>query len=137
MIIFFFKQKTAYEMRISDWSSDLCSSDLRLGHAGDPRLRRRIIGLPRITGRADDAGDRHDPPETHLHHRLRRGAAQAKIGLEVDANDVGPLLILHTQDQLVTRYPSVVSKDVDVPQGHHRQWTIGRATRRRRGVQYG
>src|SRR3546814_4279036 len=28
-IFFFFKQKTAYEMRISDWSSDVCSSDLR------------------------------------------------------------------------------------------------------------
>src|SRR3546814_4645422 len=27
---FFFKQKTAYEMRMSDWSSDVCSSDLRL-----------------------------------------------------------------------------------------------------------
>src|SRR3546814_1143939 len=32
MLFFFFKQKTAYEMRISDWSSDVCSSDLqRLG----------------------------------------------------------------------------------------------------------
>src|SRR3546814_3697239 len=30
MYIFFFKQKTAYEMRISDWSSDVCSSDLPL-----------------------------------------------------------------------------------------------------------
>src|SRR3546814_14642460 len=29
-MIFFFKQKTAYEMRISDWSSDVCSSDLLL-----------------------------------------------------------------------------------------------------------
>src|SRR3546814_3718933 len=29
MCVFFFKQKTAYEMRISDWSSDVCSSDLR------------------------------------------------------------------------------------------------------------
>src|SRR3546814_16808536 len=29
LFIFFFKQKTAYEMRISDWSSDVCSSDLR------------------------------------------------------------------------------------------------------------
>src|SRR3546814_2069588 len=28
LILFFFKQKTAYEMRISDWSSDVCSSDL-------------------------------------------------------------------------------------------------------------
>src|SRR3546814_6145829 len=29
---FFFKQKTAYEMRISDWSSDVCSSDLEVLH---------------------------------------------------------------------------------------------------------
>src|SRR3546814_5146675 len=28
MVVFFFKQKTAYELRISDWSSDVCSSDL-------------------------------------------------------------------------------------------------------------
>src|SRR3546814_4525164 len=34
---FFFKQKTAYEMRISDWSSDVCSSDLR----GRRKLGRR------------------------------------------------------------------------------------------------
>src|SRR3546814_15016480 len=33
MFIFFFKQKTAYEMRISDWSSDVCSSDLGDGWA--------------------------------------------------------------------------------------------------------
>src|SRR3546814_3886287 len=30
VVFFFFKQKTAYEMRISDWSSDVCSSDLLL-----------------------------------------------------------------------------------------------------------
>src|SRR3546814_4708391 len=29
--VFFFRQKTAYEMRISDWSSDVCSSDLGVG----------------------------------------------------------------------------------------------------------
>src|SRR3546814_9594779 len=37
-MFFFFKQKTAYEMRISDWSSDVCSSDLldqHRVHAGD------------------------------------------------------------------------------------------------------
>src|SRR3546814_7783584 len=33
MIFFFFKQKTAYEMRISDWSSDVCSSDLNATNA--------------------------------------------------------------------------------------------------------
>src|SRR3546814_10760797 len=35
LLFFFFKQKTAYEMRISDWSSDVCSSDLkRMGFSG-------------------------------------------------------------------------------------------------------
>src|SRR3546814_1139231 len=33
-VFFFFKQKTAVEMRISDWSSDVCSSDLGIGEAG-------------------------------------------------------------------------------------------------------
>src|SRR3546814_9501960 len=37
MVFFFFKQKTAYELRISDWSSDVCSSDL--GHAQRAGLR--------------------------------------------------------------------------------------------------
>src|SRR3546814_20288042 len=35
VIFFFFKQKTAYEMRISDWSSDVCSSDLTLSGRGN------------------------------------------------------------------------------------------------------
>src|SRR3546814_4088713 len=35
ILFFFFKQKTAYEMRISDWSSDVCSSDL--SSLGDDR----------------------------------------------------------------------------------------------------
>src|SRR3546814_6870825 len=36
-LFFFFKQKTAYEMRISDWSSDVCSPDLRYaGALGQP-----------------------------------------------------------------------------------------------------
>src|SRR3546814_8694739 len=36
MLGFFFKQKTAYEMRISDWSSDVCSSDLIGDEQNDP-----------------------------------------------------------------------------------------------------
>src|SRR3546814_16035091 len=38
MFFFFFKQKTAYEMRISDWSSDVCSSDLADNCARSARL---------------------------------------------------------------------------------------------------
>src|SRR3546814_6131824 len=36
VIVVFFKQKTAYEMRISDWSSDVCSSDLQVILANPP-----------------------------------------------------------------------------------------------------
>src|SRR3546814_5069076 len=40
-VFFFFKQKTAYEMRISDWSSDVCSSDLQKA-AGEIEAAYRI-----------------------------------------------------------------------------------------------
>src|SRR3546814_5782326 len=47
-LVFFFKQKTAYEMRISDWSSDVCSSDLLDLHrhlGGEAVLRAVEVGL--------------------------------------------------------------------------------------------
>src|SRR3546814_13975943 len=53
-MVLFFKQKTAYEMRISDWSSDVCSSDLALLRefgslaqlvSADPESLRRVDGL--------------------------------------------------------------------------------------------
>src|SRR3546814_9994230 len=44
LYFFFFKQKTAYEMRISDWSSDVCSSDLQRDCSNSPhRLERRCL----------------------------------------------------------------------------------------------
>src|SRR3546814_8261464 len=52
MCFFFFKQKTAYERHISDWSSDVCSSDLvgsvigRL--AAVQHRKRRALGLDRV-----------------------------------------------------------------------------------------
>src|SRR3546814_5126334 len=46
-IVFFFKQKTAYEMRISDWSSDVCSSDLHGAHgAGAEGMHHRQLRHP-------------------------------------------------------------------------------------------
>src|SRR3546814_3256360 len=53
---FFFKQKTAYEMRISDWSSDVCSSDLEL--RSDPHLDRKPRADSLMVLRRDqEAGD--------------------------------------------------------------------------------
>src|SRR3546814_5578702 len=43
---FFFKQKTAYEMRISDWSSDVCSSDLPLGALHTDAIKQRVCNGP-------------------------------------------------------------------------------------------
>src|SRR3546814_3397250 len=43
--VFFFKQKTAYEMRISDWSSDVCSSDLAEHSRGDHSVIHQTILL--------------------------------------------------------------------------------------------
>src|SRR3546814_1659718 len=75
-MFFFFKQKTAYERRISDWSSDVCSSDLRLD--------RREIG-------GDDLGAAAE--RTRLRHRLLGGRA-------ADAGDVGPRLGQRERDAL-------------------------------------
>src|SRR3546814_6762240 len=62
-LFFFFKQKTAYEMRISDWSSDVCSSDLRTNRDRLPRTVERrgrwpcpsALLLRRKAGRSDAA----------------------------------------------------------------------------------
>src|SRR3546814_1646433 len=58
LCFFFFKQKTAYEMRISDWSSDVCSSDLTAGW------------------HADQPGAEHEPPLL-CRYRFRPAAAPA------------------------------------------------------------
>src|SRR3546814_6036508 len=64
---FFFKQKTAYEMRISDWSSDVCSSDLEL-RFGYGRLKARV----EIVGEGDSRGEQVN--------ELRRATVEGGIG---------------------------------------------------------
>src|SRR3546814_1997358 len=44
-MFFFFKQKTAYEMRISDWSSDVCSSDLLVRVIEQRRFAAPAVGI--------------------------------------------------------------------------------------------
>src|SRR3546814_7919042 len=46
--VFFFKQKTAYELRISDWSSDVCSSDLGAECVTTPSMTNADAGAARI-----------------------------------------------------------------------------------------
>src|SRR3546814_18315580 len=62
-LFFFFKQKTAYEMRISDWSSDVCSSDL------EGSVERLAI-FDVMSGASDS---RTDPRKPDIEVLLRRG----------------------------------------------------------------
>src|SRR3546814_9020898 len=104
---FFFKQKTAYEMRISDWSSDVCSSDPAAGggcggtrsacagdrqpepEAGDLRGRRRQCQLPEGDGRDGAAAarrrgegrvdERPQAPERPVMRETRPDSTQAVV----------------------------------------------------------
>src|SRR3546814_7694196 len=49
-VFFFFKQKTAYEMRISDWSSDVCSSDLLDSVVKDPARAALCLLVAALAG---------------------------------------------------------------------------------------
>src|SRR3546814_18764415 len=77
---FFFKQKTAYEMRISDWSSDVCSSDLLLDRAAllGSRLRDRG-GAPAAPYRAGDEPAQAVGGSFRRQSGVGRGAPQARL----------------------------------------------------------
>src|SRR3546814_17928025 len=83
IFVVFFKQKTAYEMRISDWSSDVCSSDL-----GDRRARVSAGGLllDRDRGRQPfdmiDIGLLHQFEELARIGRERLDIAALPIGID-------------------------------------------------------
>src|SRR3546814_4487583 len=64
-LFFFFKQKTAYEMRISDWSSDVCSSDLAAKNWPQNNLAKFAASRRRLTSA------RHErTPSTNLAERM-------------------------------------------------------------------
>src|SRR3546814_12204017 len=88
---FFFKQKTAYEMRISDWSSDVCSSDLHGGNAGATAIDAQIQQQDFITtlGSGDTSAGQHQRQRYRLqppHWRLAatRGTLRSSLA---SAND--------------------------------------------------
>src|SRR3546814_2782704 len=92
-VVFFFKQKTAYEMRISDWSSDVCSSDLLIADHGGavPRDREsleRLAGVGRKTANVVlniAFGEPTIAVDTHIFRvGNRTGLAPGKTPLEVD-----------------------------------------------------
>src|SRR3546814_15286614 len=87
---FFFKQKTAYEMRISDWSSDVCSSDLMIKLRNLVTLRQIGIEIilavearPRVDLGVDRHARAHSLPDAlavrHRQHTRHRGIDQRHL----------------------------------------------------------
>src|SRR3546814_7577287 len=88
LVFFFFKQKTAYEMRISDWSSDVCSSDLERAHPAERAGARagalqprpgavRLRGLARPPGAAAQGRELHAAPAEAV-RRVEIGRASCR-----------------------------------------------------------
>src|SRR3546814_8586074 len=76
-LFFFFKQKTAYEMRISDWSSDVCSSDLLPLRLGTEQPGDDVAELMERLG-IDHLADRF-PDEVSLGEQQRTALARAAV----------------------------------------------------------
>src|SRR3546814_5344846 len=99
MRVFFFKQKTAYELLISDWSSDVCSSDLRSGHKRVHAKAVLAIVCRRHAGQPDHRMLRADIFAVHRH------ADRASDGCGVDDRSLRPALdhrkdlVLHAQER--------------------------------------
>src|SRR3546814_13441149 len=84
LFFFFFKQKTAYEMRISDWSSDVCSSDLLARQEGRARYAEVVFRKPH----------RHVEREPRGHHRAhRRCLAERDPPARLDRERLGLLAL--------------------------------------------
>src|SRR3546814_4761915 len=89
ILFFFFKQKTAYEMRISDWSSDVCSSDLLKlfwsdNAATSRSLRSGSVRISEISCHRRGTQHRRNSAETPAPRRafgdLRDGSDRREIG---------------------------------------------------------
>src|SRR3546814_2317588 len=98
LFVFFFKQKTAYEMRISDWSSDVCSSDLAPG--GDAPIARGAAGAVGVAGECEAArqivehlGQRQETISTILVDRAHRHRLDQR---EIEA--FTPAIVEHRRD---------------------------------------
>src|SRR3546814_3680119 len=82
LLLFFIQQKTAYEMRISDWSSDVCSSDL------EPDGTVCVDG--ETIGRLDGFRFSVDPATRHQDRKMLLAAAERRLGriLRVKADEL-------------------------------------------------
>src|SRR3546814_7237400 len=103
VFVFCFKQKTAYEMRISDWSSDVCSSDLRRAE------RANLLGYP-----------------NHAAYSLEDQTAHTTEAVNKMLGDLAPAAVANAR-----REAADMQKLIDAEKGGFKlaswDWEIGRA----------
>src|SRR3546814_4998667 len=133
MFFFVCKQKTAYELRISDWISDVCSSDLIAGEEGAQlthiRLQDEAAGIYHAAlGQVTVAGDAR-----YAHVSIQAGGAMARHELQIDYT--GPNAEVDVQGLVLARGASHIDHTLylhhAVPDGRSNQ-QIGRASCRER-----
>src|SRR3546814_4061354 len=93
-VVFFFKQKTAYEMRISDWSSDVCSSDLFEIAALSEEKDQLAQALESLAGVIEAA----PMPMWHRNPDLRLSLVNSAYVHSVDAKDAAERSEEHTSE---------------------------------------
>src|SRR3546814_20090386 len=106
LLFFFFKQKTAYEMRISDWSSDVCSSDLVASGRPIDARRRGLSG--------GGYGDRDAVEMRHSRYLLEIPWPRRSEQVDVDAGQFGgapQAALVPPSVRLVHRTPSDLLAD--------------------------
>src|SRR3546814_4048341 len=125
LLFFFFKQKTAYEMRISDWSSDVCSSDLK------PAQRRRA-GLGPCVRKPTNL-------RPYSHQGLPRSMVSSSVSAPVRPPAAAPMRAPSTMLRPVTTPTAVPAaapmpaplrprSPVELPQAERRKAAATRAT---------
>src|SRR3546814_5993007 len=108
--IFFFKQKTAYEMRISDWSSDVCSSDLADSNFGPP-----IIGADGAT-RETARSQRSDQGEfDRRYHVVAPGRSDRRDAVVFARNILNAMIIGAPNTNNKATRLKAVSKAITAP----------------------
>src|SRR3546814_10616549 len=89
-VFFFFKQKTAYEMRISDWSSDVCSSDLVAVPGDVPIVEHMAQSRHRPIQESLFVGRQHR--RFYFRERLPVGTPRKQLGIPPDVSRFNGLL---------------------------------------------
>src|SRR3546814_11891864 len=109
VVFFFFKQKTAYEMRISDWSSDVCSSDLAIAklHVGGLAVPVQGEVTAIVLDQHDQAIAVHpaNVDDAALRHRLDRRAFASSDPVAVPAQPATGLGLAVLREQRAAHWP--------------------------------